>query len=106
MQYYEAEVFSLGIWKNFEEMEESLTLSELLRLYSVVRKRDMRQYKMHLRAQGADVTVFDDGPVEADRDEDAFKRIQQNVTQRGMEKARNSEGGDSPFGSGIGFKSI
>ena len=89
-------------------MEESLTLSELLRLYSVVRKKEMRQYKMHLKAQGAEVEVFDDGPVDANRDPDAFKRIGENIKKRSQEerqKGQDSEGGQSsPFGVGIGFK--
>lgn len=105
MQYYESEVFNLGIWKNFEEMEESLTLSELLRLYSTVRKREIRQYKMHLKAQGAEVTVFDDGPQE-DRDESAFERIDKRVRERAGNQGENNKREGSPFGTGIGFKQI
>lgn len=83
-------------------------MSELLRLYAVVRKKEIRQYKMHIKAQGAEVTVFDDGPVDADKDEDAFTRIAQNIEQRA--KGEKSEGnetqqGGSQFGLGIGFKS-
>ena len=109
MHYYEGEVFTLGIWKNFEEMEESLSLSELLRLYEIVRKKEQRKYKMHLRAAGADVTVFDDGPVDADRDDSAFMRIAENVEKRAQEgktegtQATTQRGG-SQFGPGIGFK--
>lgn len=84
-------------------MEESLTLSELLRLYSTVRKKEIRQYKMHLRAQGADVEVFDDTPADNTRDPDAFRRIQRRIDEKGGNEKKKK--GGSPFGVGIGFKS-
>lgn len=73
MILYESEVFTLGVWKNFEELESSLTLNELLELYSSIKKQEMRQLKMHLKAQGANVEVFNDEESKSDDDKDKPK---------------------------------
>lgn len=51
----ESEVFTLGIWKNFEELEESLCISELIALLSIKREQDYDNKKFLAAIQGIDL---------------------------------------------------
>ena len=56
----EAYIFAdIGAWKSFEELEDELTLPELLVLVSSCRRSDYKNIKMMAMAQGAE-TVLDD----------------------------------------------
>ncbi|MGH0052419.1 MAG: hypothetical protein ACQ5SW_03385 [Sphaerochaetaceae bacterium] len=47
----------IGRWRNFEELEESLTLDELLALYSEATDRERRQTAGVAQAFGAEVEI-------------------------------------------------
>ena len=51
----ESEVFLLGIWKNFEEMEESISLPELINLISTQRDLEYKEQKFLAAMQGVDL---------------------------------------------------
>jgi hypothetical protein len=51
----EAEVFTLGIWKNFEELENSLSISELITLLTTKREKDYQDKKFLAAIQGVDL---------------------------------------------------
>jgi hypothetical protein len=51
----EAEAFLTGIWKNFEELEESLSMPELTLLLSTKRDLDYQQKKFDAAMQGVDL---------------------------------------------------
>ena len=51
----EAEVFMTGIWKNFEELEESISMPELLLLLSTKRDLDYDNKKFNAALQGVDL---------------------------------------------------
>lgn len=50
----------MGIWRNFDELEEALTLEELFTLYDEVINKEIRQFKNFARAQGADIDFAED----------------------------------------------
>lgn len=52
----------LGIWKNFEEMEENLTLAELEKLLEAKRDQDFQNKKFAAALKGVDL----DEPSEKD----------------------------------------
>jgi hypothetical protein len=53
----EAEVMcEVGIWKNFDEIEDALTLDELFMLYEQTTERQTRLMKTVAAAMGADVS--------------------------------------------------
>lgn len=52
----------LGIWKNFEEMEENLTLPELEKLLEAKRDQDFQNKKFAAALKGVDL----DDPAEGD----------------------------------------
>lgn len=45
----------LGIWKNIEELEESINLDELELIVGALRDREYRQYKAMAAVQGIDI---------------------------------------------------
>lgn len=51
----ESEVFTLGIWKNFDELESSLCISELVTLLTVKREQDYDHKKFLAAIQGIDL---------------------------------------------------
>lgn len=51
----EAEVFEIGVWKNFEELETSLCMSELLALLETKRDLDYQEKKFFAAIQGVDL---------------------------------------------------
>jgi hypothetical protein len=51
----EAEVFEIGVWKNFEELELSLSISELIKLLETKRDLDYQEKKFFAAIQGVDL---------------------------------------------------
>jgi len=51
----ESEVFLLGIWKNYGELEASLSLSEILAIISSKRDLDYQEKKFFAAIQGVDI---------------------------------------------------
>jgi hypothetical protein len=51
----ESEVFLLGIWKNYEELERSISLPELMALLSQKRESDYDNKKFFAAIQGIDL---------------------------------------------------
>jgi hypothetical protein len=51
----------VGVWKNFEELEEELTLDELFILYETTTERQMRLLKTVSAALGASTEEEEEG---------------------------------------------
>jgi hypothetical protein len=51
----EAEIFTIGAWKNFEELEVSLTMSELILILEKIRELDYNEKKFLAAMQGVDL---------------------------------------------------
>jgi len=51
----EAEVFLLGIWKNFDELESSISIEELMQILSITRELDYEEKKFSAALQGVDL---------------------------------------------------
>lgn len=68
---YEREVFAeCGAWKNFWDLEESLSLDELMELFDISIERQNRVMRMMAAAMGADI---DEPEPRRDRDFDNDK---------------------------------
>jgi hypothetical protein len=48
----ESEVFLLGIWKNFDELESSISIEELMQILSITRELDYEEKKFLAAIQG------------------------------------------------------
>jgi hypothetical protein len=64
----------LGIWKNFEEIEENLTLAELEKLLEVKREQDYSDKKFAAALKGVNLDDNDDN--EATTFEDIKRRAE------------------------------
>lgn len=51
----ESEVFLAGHWKNFDELEESLSINELNALVKALREKEERSMKFHAAINGVDL---------------------------------------------------
>jgi hypothetical protein len=51
----ESEVFLLGIWKNFDELELSISIEELMQILSITRDLDYEEKKFFAAIQGIDL---------------------------------------------------
>jgi hypothetical protein len=51
----ETEVFLLGIWKNFDELELSISIEELMQILSITRDLDYEEKKFSAALQGIDL---------------------------------------------------
>lgn len=56
----ESEVFLLGIWKDYSELEASLSLSEIMAILSSKRELDYQEKKFFAAIQGVDLEDSDD----------------------------------------------
>ena len=56
----ESEVFLLGIWKDYSELEASLSLSEIMAIISSKRELDYQEKKFFAAIQGVDLEDSDD----------------------------------------------
>lgn len=56
----ESEVFLLGIWKDYSELEQSLSLSEIMAIISSKRELDYQEKKFFAAIQGVDLEDSDD----------------------------------------------
>lgn len=59
----------MGAWKSIREMEDELTLEELYALSGAKQKMEHRDHRFAAALQGVD--------LDADKNDDAFERIQQ-----------------------------
>lgn len=53
----EAEIFLTGIWKNYDELEESLSLPELLISLEGMRKAKWKDYRFQASMQGVSLPL-------------------------------------------------
>lgn len=68
----EAEVFLSGVWKNYEELEETLSLPELLMTLEAMRKVKWKDYRFQASMQG--VSLPQDPTANEGRTFDEIKR--------------------------------
>lgn len=74
----ESEVFMLGIWKNYDEMETSISMPELLATLSSKRELDYQEKKFLAAIQGVDL----DG--EKEKGQNAWEKMKAKVFSKGQ----------------------
>ena len=93
----EAEVFLIGAWKNYEELETSLCMSELTKILESRRELDHQERKFLAAIQGVDI---DEG-----KSNDAWEEMKNRVLYKGKDKndiTRLSGAAAQKAGFGIG----
>lgn len=71
----------LGMWKNFEELEEALSIEELESLLTAAREKEYRNFRAMAAVQGIDL---DDGKEERNPLEEARMKLE--AEKRGMKQ--------------------
>jgi type 1 fimbria pilin len=72
----ETEAFLLGIWKNYDELERSLSVQELIEIISTRRELDYEEKKFSAALQGVDLdgsSAGSDGKVRGQKEWDDLK---------------------------------
>jgi hypothetical protein len=81
----EAEVFILGIWKDYQELEESLSMPELMVTLSSKRELDYEEKKFLAAIQGVDL----DGANNSDRGQKEWEDMKARVFSGGATSDSN-----------------
>jgi hypothetical protein len=81
----EAEVFILGIWKDYQELEESLSMPELMVTLSSKRELDYEEKKFLAAIQGVDL----DGATNSDRGQKEWEDMKARVFSKGATSDSN-----------------
>lgn len=74
----EAEVFMIGAWKNYEELEESLSMAELLLTIEAKRDLDYQEKKFMAAMQGVDL----DQNSQTESNEDPWEALKARVAAK------------------------
>jgi hypothetical protein len=81
----ESEVFLLGIWKDYRELEESLSLSEIMAIISSKRELDYQEKKFFAAIQGVDL----DEASDSDRGQKEWEDLKARVFSGGATNDSN-----------------
>jgi hypothetical protein len=85
----ESEVFLLGIWKNFDELESSISIEELMQVLSITRDLDYEEKKFSAALQGIDLdsqSGKDSGEVKGQQE---WENMKARVFSRGATEDAN-----------------
>ena len=98
----ESEVFTLGIWKNYDDLESSICMSELMTILSSKRELDYEEKKFFAAIQGVDLDK------NADRGQKEWEDLKARVFSKGQAKDANDvlslQGANAQrYGFGIGM---
>ena len=81
----ESEVFLLGIWKDYNELEESLSLAEIMAILSSKRDLDYQEKKFFAAIQGVDL----EGGSEPEKGQKEWEDLKARVFSGGATKDSN-----------------
>lgn len=102
----EAEVFEIGVWKNFEELESSISMSELMLLLESKRELDYQEKKFFAAIQGVDL----DKQTGNSGGQDAWEKMKAKVFSKGKTSDPNditsfqgAKAQKAGFGVGMGL---
>lgn len=98
----ESEIFTLGIWKNYDELETSLSMAELMEILSRKRELDYEEKKFLAAIQGVDLDK------DSNRGQKEWEDLKARVFSKGKAKDSNDvlslQGQNAKrYGFGIGM---
>jgi hypothetical protein len=98
-------VFAIGAWRNYEELEESLSLGELLETYSKMMEVKVQDREFHASVMGAEFKAKSSPRREESNKQDApplAERLREKVRKEQQDKAKTS----GKFAEGVGYRVI
>jgi hypothetical protein len=106
----EAEVFLLGIWKNFDDLEMSISIEELMQILSITRDLDYEEKKFSAALQGINLDSQSGKTDEKVRGQQEWENMKARVFSRGATEDANDvlslqgpKAKKSGFGIGMGL---
>ncbi len=98
----ESEVFLLGIWKDYEELEASLSMAELSETLSAKREADYADKKFMAAIQGVDLDA------NKEKEENAWEKLKNKVFNKGgdpndVTSLKGQKAAKAGFGIGMGL---
>jgi translation initiation factor 1 (eIF-1/SUI1) len=102
----ETEVFLLGIWKNFDELERSICIEELMQILSITRELDYEEKRFMAALQGIDLDSKQDeerGQKEWDNLKARVASGGQATDSRDILALQGTAARQAGFGIGIGL---
>jgi len=101
----ESEVFLIGAWKNFDDLEKSISMPELLSLLEVKRELDYGDKKFAAAMQGVD--------LDKDKNDNAWEDMKKRVLYNGKDanditNLRGAKAQKAGFGigNGLGYEEV
>ena len=96
----ETEVFLLGAWKNYEELETSMSMPELLKTISTKRELDHIEKKFLAAMQGVD--------IDKDKEDDKWQEMKNRILYKGKSEddittLTGQRANNAGFGIGVGL---
>jgi hypothetical protein len=79
----ESEVFLLGIWKNFDELESSISIEELMQILSTTRDLNYEEKKFSAALQGVDLDSQSGRSGEKERGQQEWENMKARVFSGG-----------------------
>ena len=107
----ETEIFTLGIWKNFDELESSISMEELMQILSITRELDYNEKKFIAALQGVDLDKHTDN----DRGQKEWENLKAKVASNGAAtdskdilalQGQNAKQAGFGIGLGLGYEDL
>jgi hypothetical protein len=111
----ESEVFLLGIWKNFDELESSISIEELMQILSITRELDYEEKKFTAALQGVDLDSATGGSGEKERGQKEWEDLKARVFSGGATsdsndvlslQGQNARKAGFGIGMGLGYEDL
>ena len=99
-------MFLLGAWKSFDELEECLTLDELIEAFNGIIERENRRMEFEAKLAGASIDEGTTNNKQTDTDKPSLAdRLRARANAKRQEEARGS---DKPqeFSQGVAYQVI
>jgi hypothetical protein len=111
----ESEVFLLGIWKNFEELESSISIEELMQILSITRELDYEEKKFSAALQGVDLDGANESSNGKQRGQKEWEDLKAKVFSGGVTddsndvlslQGHNAQKAGFGIGMGLGYEDL
>lgn len=90
----------LGIWKNYDELEESLCMDELTATYNTIVEDHNEEQKFQAQIAGAELAESETTTEQAESDGTSFVDRMEQRKQQNLEQQAKEGGSEAFFGTG------
>ena len=99
----EGEVFLLGHWKNYEELEENLSMPELISTLEAIKKKEHADRKFAASLKGVDIGEFETKTGGSSFDDIRLRAAGINASANDVVSLQGQFAAEAGFGIGAGL---